>query len=88
MKKFFMNAVTVLTQILLVKLSFMIMIAQNNAFGIILAISLASTAAATPRFLSEFMLVHGGGGSITNTVYHVSRLAQMAKAAVMKSSSK
>jgi hypothetical protein len=84
MKKFFMNAVTVLTQILLFKLSIMVLIVKGDAFGIIFAISIAMTAAATPKFLSEFMLTYGGGGSMSNTVYHVSRLAQMTKAVITK----
>jgi hypothetical protein len=88
MKKFFMNAATVLTQVVLVKLSIIILIVKGDAFGIIFSIAAAMTAAATPKFLNEFMLIHGGGASISNTMYHVSRLAQMAKAAVTRSSSK
>lgn len=87
MKKFFMNAATVLVQIILLKLSILVLIIKGGLFGIIFAIALASTASATPKFLSEFMLVHGGGGSISNSMYHVTRLVQMAKTAVTKSSS-
>jgi len=88
MKKFFMNAATVLVQVLLVKLSIVVLIVKGGAFGIIFAIAISMTAAATPKFLSEFMLIYGGGGSITNTMYHVSRLAQMAKVAITRGSSK
>jgi RNA polymerase sigma factor (sigma-70 family) len=49
----------------------------------------AYVAMKTPKFLSDFMLTSGGmGGNITNTIYHASRLAQMAKSAVMKSTVK
>jgi len=84
MKKFFLNATTVLTQILLVKLSFLVLSVRGGVTGIIFGIAIAMTAVSTPKFLSEFMLIHGGGGSVTNTIYHVSRLVQMTKAAIKK----
>ena len=79
-----MNATTVLTQILLVKLSFLVLSVRGGVTGIIFGIAIAMTAVSTPKFLSEFMLIHGGGGSVTNTIYHVSRLVQMTKAAIKK----
>jgi hypothetical protein len=79
MKKFFMNAVTVLIQITLVKLSLTVMV-LGNAFY---ALAIVFVAMRTPKFLQEFMLsASGAGGSITNTVYHTSRLYQMAKHAM------
>jgi len=83
MKKFFMNAATVLVQIVLVKMSLMVLVLSNN---IIYAIAIAFMANRTPKFLQEFMLTHGGGGSITNTIYHTSRLIQMAKNAIKRGS--
>ena len=79
MKKFFMNAATVLVQITLVKLSLTVLIMGNAFYGL----AMAFVAMRTPKFLQEFMLMNGGaGGSIVNTVYHTSRLIQMAKSAV------
>jgi hypothetical protein len=80
-KKFFMNAATVLIQIVLVKLSLTVMILGNCFY----ALAIAFVAMRTPRFLQEFMLsASGAGGSIVNTVYHTSRLYQMARRAVSK----
>ena len=79
MKKFFLNAATVLIQIALLKLSLLVLTVSNN---IIYAVAITFVAMKTPRFMSEFMLMHGGGGSITNTVYHTTRLIQMAKNAI------
>jgi len=79
MKKFFMNAATVLVQITLVKLSLTVLIMGNAFYGL----AMAFVAMRTPKFLQEFMLMNGGaGGSIVNTVYHTSCLIQMAKSAV------
>jgi hypothetical protein len=79
MKKFFMNAATVLIQIALVKLSLTVMILGNCFY----ALAVVFVAMRTPRVLQEFMLAAGGaGGSIVNTVYHTSRLYQMARRAV------
>ena len=85
LKKFFMNSATVLVQIVLIKLSLMILVVSNN---MIYAVAVAFAASKTPRFLSEFMLEHSGGGSISNTIYHVSRLAQMAKSVIVRSPAK
>jgi len=79
MKKFYMNAATVLVQIVLVKLSLMILAVSNN---IIYAVAVAMVANRAPKFLNEFLLMQGGGGHITNTIYHVTRLFQMAKNAI------
>ena len=79
MKKFYMNAATVLVQIVLVKLSLMILAVSNN---IIYAVAVAMVANRAPKFLNEFLLMQGGGGSITNTIYHVTRLFQIAKNAI------
>jgi len=76
MKKFFMNAATVLIQIALIKLSLTVMILGNPFYSL----AIAFVAMRTPKFLQEFMVHMGGaGGSVINTVYHTSRLIQMAK---------
>ena len=76
MKKFFMNAATVLIQICLIKLSLTVMIMGNPFYSL----AMAFVAMRTPKFLQEFMMNMGGaGGSIINTVYHTSRLVQMVK---------
>jgi len=81
LKKFFMNAATVLIQIVLIKLSFVIMTFGN----IFYSLAIVFVAMKTPKFLQEFMLnVGGAGGSVVNTVYHTSRLYQMSKAAFSK----
>ena len=81
MKKFFLNAATVLIQITLIKLSITIMVMGNFFY----ALAISFVAMRTPRFLQEFMLsVSGSGGSMVNTVYHTSRLFQMAKQIIRK----
>ena len=81
MKKFFMNAATVLIQITLIKLSLTVMILGNPFYSL----AMVFVAMRTPKFLQEFMVNMGGaGGTIINTVYHTSRLIQMAKKAVAK----
>ena len=81
MKKFFMNAATVLIQIVLIKLSLTVMILGNPFYSL----AMVFVAMRTPKFLQEFMVHMGGaGGSVINTVYHTSRLVQMAKKAAAK----
>ena len=80
MKKFFQNAATVLIQIALVKLSLTVMILGNLFY----AIAVVFVAMRTPRFIQEFMIQSGGGGSISNTVYHTTRLYQMARTALAR----
>jgi hypothetical protein len=81
MKKFFMNAATVLIQIALVKLSLTVMILGNCFY----ALAIVFVAMRTPKFLQEFTLsASGAGGSVVNTIYHTSRLYQMAKSAMTR----
>ncbi len=80
MKKFFQNAATVLVQVALVKLSLTIMILGNLFY----AIAVVLVAMRTPKFIQEFMIQSSGGSGITNTIYHTSRLYQMAKSAMLK----
>ena len=79
MKKFFMNAATVLIQICLIKLSLTVMTLGNPFY----ALAMAFVAMRTPKFLQEFTIsASGAGGSVVNTVYHTTRLYQMAKQAL------
>jgi hypothetical protein len=80
MKKFFQNAATVLVQAALVKMSLTVMIMGNLFYSIAIAL----VAMRTPKFLQEFFIMTGGGGSVMNTVYHTSRLYQMAKGTLSK----
>jgi len=76
MKKFFMNAATVLIQITLIKLSMVVLLMGHPFYGL----AMVFVAMRTPKFLQEFMIHMGGtGGSVVNTIYHTSRLVQMAK---------
>ena len=38
----------------------------------------------TPKFLQEFMIVSSGGGNPMNTIYHTTRMVQMAKTVFKK----
>jgi len=81
MKKFFMNAATVLIQIVLIKLSLTVLVLGNCFY----ALAIVFVAMRTPKFLQEFMLQAGGaGGAVVNTIYHTSRLVQMAKGVLKK----
>ena len=81
LKKFFMNAATVLIQIALIKLSLTVMILGNPFYSL----AMVFVAMRTPKFLQEFIVNMGGsGGTVINTVYHTSRLVQMAKKAAAK----
>ena len=80
MKKFFQSALTVVVQISLAKMSVGLMI-NSHVFWGIAAMMLALK---TPKFLQEFMITTSAGGSPMNTVYHTTRLVQMAKSVVKK----
>jgi len=76
MNKFFQTALAVIVQICLCKLGVGMMLNMHIFWGIaclILAIK-------TPKFLSEFLVPSGGGGSgVINNAYHSVRLMQMIK---------
>lgn len=76
MNKFFQTALAVIVQICLCKLGVGMMLNMSIFWGIacmILAIK-------TPKFLSEFLVPTGGGGSgVINNAYHSVRLIQMIK---------
>jgi hypothetical protein len=69
MKKFFQNAATVLVQLVLLKLSVVIMDEAHFFYSIAIAVM----AIKTPRFLAEFFIVQGGGG-LLGSVYHATQL--------------
>lgn len=79
-KKFFQSMVTIIVQLCLVKLAIGLM-ANQHMFWAIAAISLSIK---TPKFVQEFMLTVSTGGGLANSIYHVSRLAQMTKQVVSK----
>ena len=79
-KKFFQSTLTVAVQIALAKMSVGLMINAHVFWGI----AAMMLALKTPRFLQEFMLTTGAGGNPMNTVYHTTRLVQMAKTVVKK----
>lgn len=80
MKKFFQSALTVVVQISLAKMSVGLMINAHVFWGI----AAMMLALKTPKFLQEFMITTSAGGSPMNTVYHTTRLVQMAKSVVKK----
>lgn len=79
-KKFFQSTLTVVVQIALAKMSVGLMINAHVFWGI----AAMMLALKTPRFLQEFMLTTGAGGNPMNTVYHTTRLVQMAKTVMKK----
>ncbi len=79
-KKFFQSTLTVVVQISLAKMSVGLMINAHVFWGI----AAMMLALKTPKFLQEFMITTSAGGNPMNTVYHTTRLVQMAKSVVKK----
>ncbi len=79
-KKFFQSTMTVVVQISLAKMSVGLMINAHVFWGI----AAMMLALKTPKFLQEFMITTSAGGNPMNTVYHTTRLVQMAKSVVKK----
>ena len=74
-QKFMQSTLAVVVQITLAKLGVGLMLNMHVFWGVacmILAIK-------TPKFLGDFLLTTGGGGSVVNNVYHSVRLVQMAR---------
>lgn len=80
-KKFLQTALTVLIQIVLCKLAVGLMLNAHPFWSV----ATIMVALRTPKMLQEFILPYGGSGMV-NTVYHTSRLFQMAKRTLSKSS--
>ena len=79
-KKFFQSTFTVVVQISLAKMSVGLMLNAHVFWGI----AAMMLALKTPKFLQEFMLISSGGGNPMNTVYHTTRMVQMAKSVIKK----
>lgn len=79
-KKFFQSTFTVVVQIALAKMSVGLMLNAHVFWGI----AAMMLALKTPKFLQEFMLISSGGGNPMNTVYHTTRMVQMAKSVIKK----
>lgn len=78
--KFFQSTLAVVVQICLCKLGVGMMMNVGINMNIFWGIACIVLAIKTPRFLSEFMVPTGGGGSgVVNNVYHSVRLVGMAK---------
>lgn len=77
--KFFQSTVAVMVQISLCKLGVGMMMNVGLNLNIFWGIACLVLAIKTPRFLSEFMVPAGGGGSMVNNIYHSVRLVGMAK---------
>lgn len=78
--KFFQSAVSVVVQISLCKLGVGMMMNVGVNMNMLWGIACMVLAVRTPRFLADFMVPTGGGGSgMVNHIYHSVRLAGMAK---------
>ena len=74
---------TVLVQICLAKLGVGLMLNMHVFWGVACMV----LAVKTPKFLNDFIVSTGGGGSTVNNVYHTVRLVGMAGKAIGGSSS-
>ena len=79
-KKFFQNALTIITQIVLLRLA---LVSMSTGHGIY-AIAISMMALKTPRFINEFLLFSGGGNAI-GTAFHTARLISMGTSLFKKS---
>lgn len=74
-KKFFQSILTVIVQIMLVKLA--ILLIMSNQYIDSTAILLV--ALRTPKFLQEFMLVASNGGVVSNAIHTTSKTIELTK---------
>lgn len=80
LNKFFQSMFSVVVQICLCKLGVGMMMNVGINMNIFWGIACLVLAIKTPRFLADFMVPTGGGGSgVINNVYHSVRLVGMAK---------
>lgn len=79
-QKFFQNALTVIVQVVLIRLGLALMLNNHAVWGV----ACMMTALATPKFLQEFMIAAGGGSNVSGTVYQTARLGQMVKGLLKK----
>jgi len=75
-KKFFQSIITVIIQIALAKLSILLIITNHYMY----ATAFILVALRTPRFLQEFLLVTGNGGSgISNAIHTTSKTIELTR---------
>lgn len=74
-KKFFQSILTVIIQIMLIKLAILLIISNQY----IDATAMLFVAMRTPKFLQEFMLVASNGGGISNAIHTTSKTIELSK---------
>lgn len=74
-KKFFQTILTVIIQVMLVKLAILLVISNQY----IDATAILLVAMRTPKFLQEFMLVASNGGGISNAIHTTSKTIELSK---------
>lgn len=79
-QKFFQATLTVMVQLVITKMAVALMLNLHIFWGI----AGLSMALGAPKFLSEFMIMSGGGNGAMNTVYQSARMAQLVKNVVIK----
>jgi hypothetical protein len=73
--------ISTVVQILLLKVGVAILVSIDNMteiFTVIVGLSFMIFSLSVPKILNEFMLPQGGGGGISNTVYHSVRVFEIA----------
>lgn len=74
-KKFFQSILTVIIQVMLVKLAILLVISNQY----IDATAILLVAMRTPKFLQEFMIVASNGGGISNAIHTTSKTIELSK---------
>lgn len=74
-KKFFQSILTVIIQVILVKLAILLVISNQY----IDATAILLVAMRTPKFLQEFMIVASNGGGISNAIHTTSKTIELSK---------
>lgn len=77
-KIFFQSALGVMVQIVLFKLSVGLWVSCQNIITAIIAIVLMFMAVKAPKFLAQFLVQSGGGGSAVSNLYFASSMASRA----------
>ena len=74
-KKFYQVALTVVVQIVLVKLAMLLLISTQ----VINAVAVMFMAIKTPKFLQEFTLTTGGGSGISGAIHNTSKTIELSR---------
>lgn len=74
-KKFFQSILTVVIQIMLVKLAILLIISNQY----IDSTAILLVALRTPKFLQEFILVASNGGGVSNAIHTTSKTIELTK---------